>query len=292
MKLSMEHHVIRKNFGDAEAIRMIAKAGFDALDFSFYWLYGEENFLDREDRLEYAKELRAVADEAGIAITQAHAPFDLKLTASKEQQAYDYEQIVRAIEFAGILDVQQIVVHNLVTADNADFEKVNLEFYRSLEATAAKANVRIAVENLWKRAGDKIIGERLSTPKTLSAFLDQLNPEHFCACLDVGHSAILGQNPADFVRGLGPVKLQALHIHDTDLLGDSHTLPYLGKHNWAEITRALGETGYQGDLTLEIVGFLRALPKDALFGALQLAHAVGRSLIADIERAACRGGTA
>ena len=169
MNLSMEHHVIRKNFGDAEAIRMIAKAGFDALDFSFYWLYGEENFLDREDRLEYAKELRAVADEAGIAITQAHAPFDLKLTASKEQQAYDYEQIVRAIEFAGILGVQQIVVHNLVTADNADFEKVNLEFYRNLEATAAKANVRIAVENLWKRAGDKIIGERLSTPETLSA---------------------------------------------------------------------------------------------------------------------------
>jgi len=285
MKLSMEHHVIRKNFGDAEAIRMIAKAGFDALDFSFYWLYGEENFLDREDRLEYARELRAVADEAGIAITQAHAPFDLKLTDSKEQQAYNYEQIVRAIEFAGILGVQQIVVHSLLTEKAADVVPVNLEFYRSLEPVAAKANVRVAVENLVKSA-EGVPGGRLGTPESLADFVDQLNPEHFCACLDVGHAALLGQNQAEFIRKLGPARLQALHIQDTDLVHDSHTLPYLGKHNWAEITCALGETGYQGDLTLEIVRFMGAFPKEALKDALSFAHAIGRLLMADIEKAA------
>lgn len=284
MKLSLEHYTLRKHFGDEQAIRMIAKAGFDAMDFSFYWMPKGESILDRADRMEYAAHLRAVADEVGLSITQAHAPFDLKPNDDKEKQAYDYHQIVRAIEFAGVLGVQQIVVHSLLPEKAADVVPLNLEFYKRLEPVAAKAHVRIAVENLVKNPED-LPGGRLGTPEALSAFLDQLNPDHFCACLDVGHSILVGQNQAEFIRKLGPVKLQALHIQDTDLVSDSHTLPYLGKHNWAEITRALGETGYAGDLTLEIVRFLGAFPKEAQEDALRLAHTVGRLLIADVEAA-------
>lgn len=79
-------------------------------------------------------------------------------------------------------------------------------------------------------------------------------------------------------------KLQALHVQDTDLKNDSHMLPGLGKHNWEEITQALAESGYQGDLTLEVFAYLRSFPVYALADALKLACTVGRGLIADIDK--------
>lgn len=286
MKLAMEHYVLRNRFGDEEAVRMIARAGFDAMDFSFYWAPRETNILDFDNRIEYTQKLRAVADESGLAISQAHAPFDLNLNDPPEKQARDYEQILRSIELAGLLGVRQIVVHNLVTEKDSDFERVNLAFFKSLEGAAAKANVRIAVENLWKMDGDHIVGGRLSTPDALSAFLDQLDPARFCGCIDVGHAAIVGEDPARFIRCLGAKRLQALHIQDTDLTRDLHLLPYLGKHNWPEITRALGEIGYQGELTFEIFRFLTGFPNEALADAICFAHRIGRLLIAEIEQAA------
>lgn len=282
MKLSIEHHVLRKHFGDEQAIRMIAQAGFDAMDFSFYWM-GEASILNREDRIDYARRLRAVADECHLSITQAHAPFDLSLTAPIEKQACDYEQIVRSIEFSGILGVRQIIVHNIAAPDPADFIKTNLEFFRSLEQPARAAGVRIAVENLWGFENGKIVGGRLSTPAELSAFLDQLNPEYFCGCIDLGHAAIIGEDPAGFIRALNTPKLQALHVQDTDLMRDTHTLPFLARHDWPSICRALADVRYEGDLTFEIFGFLGALPREALPAALKLAHDVGRRLIADIQ---------
>lgn len=283
MRLSIENYVIRKHFGDEAAIKLIAGAGFDALDFSFYWMPEGENFLDRDDCIAHAQAVRSWADARGIAITQAHAPFDLDLNDSAEKQAYDYDQIRRAIACAGVMGAEQIIVHNLVTADAADFRDVNLKFFRSLEADAKKAGVRIAVENLWGVADGKIVGGRLSTPETLSDFLDELGPENFCGCIDLGHAAIVGEDPADFIRALGVPKLAALHVQDTDLEHDSHNLPTLGRHDWASITAALAETGYDGDLTFEIFAFLGALPKETLGEALKLAHAVGRKLISDIE---------
>ena len=285
MRLSIENYVIRKHFGDEQAIAMLAEAGFDAMDFSFYWMPKEENFLDRDDYLDHARAVRIWADKAGIAITQGHAPFDLNiLYDSKEKQAYDYEQIRRAIACAGAMGIEQIIVHNLITANAADFEDVNLKFFRSLEPDAAKAGVRIAVENLWGVDDGKIVGGRLSTPATLSAFLDKLDPAHFCGCIDLGHAAIVGEDPAQFIRNLGVPKLAALHVQDTDLMHDTHTLPYLGKHDWDAITSALAETGYDGDLTFEIFAFLGALPKETLGEALKLAHSVGRKLINGIEK--------
>lgn len=284
LQLSIENYVIRRHFGDERAIAMIADAGFDAMDFSFYWMEGERNFLIGDGYREHAHSVRAWADARGISISQAHAPFDLELTDAKEKQAFDYDQIVRSIRCAGIMGVEQIIVHNLLTQNPDDFEAINLEFFKSLEGVAAENGVRIAVENLWTRKDGRIVGERFSTPKSLSAFLDRLNSAHFCGCIDLGHAAITGEDPADFIRALGTPKLQSLHVQDTDLAGDSHNLPWLGRHDWASITRALAEVNYSGDITFEIFGFLGALPRETLPDALRLAHAVGRRLIAGIKK--------
>ena len=285
MKLSIENYVLRTAFGDKKAIDMIADAGFDAMDFSFYWATEGSNFLEQDDYLSYAQQVRAWADARGLAITQAHAPFDLKLDDDPDKQAHDLEMIRRSIRCAAAMGASQIIVHNLSTYNPADFFEENLRFFESLSEDCRTANIRVAVENLWSRKDGEIVGGRLSTPEALSEFLDHLDPELFCGCIDIGHSEIVGVPAADFIRQLGTPKLAALHIQDTDLKSDSHTLPRLGRHDWKAIAKALAEVDYQGDFTFEIFRFLKSFPKTALPDALKLAHTVGRSLISDVERA-------
>lgn len=285
MRLSIENYAVRKVFGDERAMELIRQAGFDAIDYSFYWMPKGENVLDRDDCLCYAHRLREHADRLGLAITQAHAPFDLNLTAPADKQAYDREQIRRAILFAAILGAEQIIVHNVMPSDPADFFEYNLEFFGSYEQTCREAGIRIAVENLWDRRDGRIVGGRLSSPAELGAFLDRLDPACYCGCIDLGHAQIVGEDPAAFIRALGTPRLHALHVQDTDGMQDSHTLPFLGRHDWKAITQALADVGYDGDMTFEIFAYLGALPAEAIPAALRLAHDVGRRLIADVEAA-------
>ena len=83
----------------------------------------------------------------------------------------------------------------------------------------------------------------------MNRLLDELDSDGFVMCLDIGHVAITGTEPEDYIRGMSNKRLKALHVHDTDYLGDTHTIPYLGKHNWNEICKALGEIGYDGAFT-------------------------------------------
>ena len=290
MRISTDNGPIRNMFGDVKAVEMIAAAGFDGIDYTFYDISKENDILALpiEEMRALAHEVKAAADRCGIAIPVAHAPFGFKYTDTKD--SYAFEEVVRSFEFAHILGVKKIVVHTIkfpYEDYKADVWAFNRQFMLDLLPYAEKFDLMIGIENLFirdkKRA--RYVGHN-GTPEEVNAFIDSLGSDRFCACCDLGHCALTGREPEDYIRGMSGDRLTMLHVQDTDYMSDTHTIPYLGKHNWEEITCALGEIGYQGDLTLEIVGFMRALPKDALFGALQLAHAVGRCLIADIERAA------
>lgn len=49
MKLSTETHVARQHFGVYDGIKAIKDAGFDAFDFSYYWLGEDESKIIGED---------------------------------------------------------------------------------------------------------------------------------------------------------------------------------------------------------------------------------------------------
>lgn len=285
LRLSIENHVPRLAYGDEKAIEMIAQAGFDAIDFSFYWMPEGQNILDGDDYLSYAAKVRACADRHDIAISQTHAPFDFTLADDKENQAYHHEQIRRSIEFSGVLGAKCIVIHNLPTSDLSDFFETNLVFFKSFEETARKSGVKIAVENLVAREENRPMPGRLGTPEELSAMLDQLDPEVYCACIDLGHAQLVTKDPAAFIRRIGTPRLQSIHVQDTIYHLDAHTLPYLGRQNWYDITSALAEVNYTGDFTLEVFLFLNTFPKEALADALKLAHTVGRGLIEKVDAA-------
>jgi sugar phosphate isomerase/epimerase len=99
----------------------------------------------------------------------------------------------------------------------------------------------------------------------------------------VGHSAITGTAPENFIHGMEPGLLKCLHIQDTDLTDDIHTLPYLGKLNWDAILAELKAYGYDGEMNFEVFGFQMNLPKEVLPASLSFAAAVGRQMISALE---------
>ena len=113
----------------------------------------------------------------------------------------------------------------------------------------------------------------------------QLNSPYFVACVDLGHSELTGTEAEDFILKTDANLLKALHVQDGNYLDDSHTLPFLGKYNWEEIMKALKKINYDGELTFEIVKYLRNFPKELLPEAMRLAEKTGRYLISLYDKA-------
>ena len=85
MKISTEINSASKIVGEERAIEYIAKAGFDAWDFSMFSMcrydWGKHCLLDNDhplsgrNYLEFARKLKQTGIDNGIVCNQSHAPF-------------------------------------------------------------------------------------------------------------------------------------------------------------------------------------------------------------------------
>lgn len=284
MKLSIDSSTPYLRFGAEGMVRSIKNAGFDAMDFSFYDIPADRSVLG-EDYMERALELKGWLEKYGLACNQAHAPYNFSEAEPFDMTNPRYVELVRSLEFAAFLGSKNIIVHavrNLL--EGSDLFEVNYRFYKSLEPFCRRFNIHVAVENLFRPDSKrKCFTGIFGTPEELSRMVKMLDSEWFVACVDVGHAALAGMEPEDFLAGMSGDVVRCLHIQDTDYLTDTHTIPYIGKHNWKNITRALADIGYSGDFTLEVLYYLGGFPDELLEDALKLAERTGRRLIAMIE---------
>lgn len=286
MRLAAENLNLRKIAGDAGALRMLAEAGFEGVDYSFYGLEAGDDLLEKSDAglKDFAARIKEEAERHSLALLQAHATFNFKYGENFDSP--NYTDILKSLRAAGALGIPHIVVHSVKCPCGVDSDKVNREYYRSFIPYCEEYGIKIAVENLFKH--DKL-RERydgiLSTPEWMTSFVKSLESDRFITCLDLGHTALSGVEPETYIRGMSPDLLLALHVQDVDYRGDRHWLPYFGKLNWDEITKALGEIGYRGDLTFEILHFIDRYPPDFLPEALRFAAVTGKYLISKIEAA-------
>ena len=284
MILSTQTDFLGRLYGEAEAIRMIKEAGFDAYDFSFFRMTEEPGYpMAGENFRDYAKSLRAVADEAGIPCNQAHAPFASSFGDPKRDEER-FELIVRSMEAASILGAKVIVVHpkhHLPYVTQAEeLKRQNLEFYKRLVPYCEKFGIKAACENMWQRnkPAHRIVDSVCSRPQEFCEYIDEVGSPWVAACLDVGHVALTDEDLALTIRALGPRRLQALHVHDNDLQQDTHTLPFTQKIDFAALTGALSEIGYEGDFTLEADNWLKPFPQELVPEALRMLYKTGRYL--------------
>lgn len=283
MKLSAETYELRKHFGDEQAIEIFANAGFDAMDYTFYWLDDDSEVWSDCYRT-YACKLRNLTEKRGICYNQAHAPFDSYIFGNERYNRDIFDKITRSIEFAALLGVNTIVVHPIICPVQVDRIQFNLNFYQKLLPFAERNRIRIALENLFvRRSGGNIVPDICSSADEFCECVDKLNSEWITACLDVGHSLVVGSKPEVDARILGR-RLTAVHIHDNKRILDDHMLPGFGEINWEAFALALAEINYSGDFTLEIIGWLMHFEPEVLPEAMSLAASVGRCLIAKVEK--------
>ena len=275
---------LSKRFTLADAIKILADAGFDAYDYSIH--YCEENDpLYSDSWKEYLAKIRAGADALGILCNQAHAPFPSRHNDTPQHAEYNatiFDRLVRSIEGSALLGAKAIVIHPiqcLPYAENVGYLRdSNLELYRALAPYAKKSGIKIALENMFQRKDGVIVDSVCSQPEEFIDYLDTLADDCFTACLDLGHCVLTQHNTADMIRALGSERLTALHVHDNDNKTDLHTLPYHGKMDWEEITDALAEIGYRGDFTLEADTFMARVPNELLTPIFTTMKATARYL--------------
>ncbi len=278
-----------RRFGPEGAVDFMAEAGFDAIDFAFFTdqqYYNAET--DSEAFRKRFSELRKRAEDRGLFFNQAHAPFPSS-RIDPERTEEIFSDIVRSLRNASYLGVPTIIVHPMqhlqyrdVGSPEALFE-MNMDFYNRLKPYCEAYGIKVAVENMWQRNDQKIVHSTCSRPEEFKRYLDALDSEWFVGCLDIGHTALVCEDPADFIRALGHDRLKAIHLHDNDGLRDSHTLPYFGTINWNEVMKALKEIDYQGNLTFEIGGAFSRLPNELLPSAYAHMVTTGKQLIKIFE---------
>lgn len=263
MKISTEIWSTASHVGEEKAIELVAKAGFDCYDFSMFemarvdWsnMTIKENGhpLRGNEWRAFAKNIRHVADECGIECNQSHAPFPSLIVGM------DY--LKRAIECTAIAGGKICVIH----PDNNCSAEQNAKMYGKLLPFAKEHGVKIATENMWNWEKDAPTSSfaACSTSEDFCKHIDTVNDPYFVACLDLGHAEMRGSGSGapNMIRALGP-RLQALHIHDNDCLGDSHQIPFSMKIDFGAIAKALKDINYQGELTLEADRYLAAYNKE------------------------------
>ena len=196
--------------------------------------------------------VRRAAADCGMAFSQTHGPWRFPpRDLTPEDRAERFDKMVRSLEGTAAVGAPVMAIHNIMPfGTEADpeperFLELNREFFSALLAKAREYGVVVALENMpFPRL-------TLSTPEQVLNFVREFSDPFFRVCLDTGHAAVFGLNPGDAVRQIGAEYLACLHVHDNDGRHDFHWLPYFGVIDWADFSRALGEIGFCGTLSLE-----------------------------------------
>ena len=269
MKLSISTRHLEQRFGYRKAFEMIKNAGFDALDYNIddrcataEDFFSTNAYRMSEDELyNYYTEMYEYIRSLGLTVAQTHAVFG---TPGYINHPDLYLQVTRKnILQAHLLHCRHIVIHPFKTPgricdeDVDDCRALNLKFFKDLLPDLEKYGVKIGIENMWVFDNErKIRASVCSRPEEILFLIGELGNKHFCACPDLGHFCLTGNDTGDTVGGalrkLGDT-VEIIHAHEVKPHEDSHTIPYtFGTMNWDDIIDALGDINYNGTLNFEI----------------------------------------
>ena len=285
MKISTEIGSAAWRIGEEKAIEYIAKAGFDAWDFSMFemcrydWatqsLLPNEHPLAGENYIAFARKLRKIGEDHGIYCNQSHAPFPVSCKGI-------YDSLKRAIECTAEAGGKICIIH----PNNNKSAEENAEMYHELLPFAKDHGVKIATENMWNWDNEKDQSSfaACATPQSFKEHIDIMHDDFMVACLDIGHAEMRGVNTSavEMIHALGH-RLQALHLHDNDKWHDLHQLPFAGQIDFSAVVQALKDIGYQGEFTLEADTHLNGFSEDDIFTGFKEMAKTARKLASMFE---------
>lgn len=219
---------------DDEELEWIAEAGFDGTFIA--WEKGEMK-----------KRVQSICD-CGLYLQSVHAPFNNMNVLWEENEVADLEveRLCQCVCECGESGVPLVIMHTgRVIGEKPS--RIGLTRFEKIVREAEKSGVVIALENTVRL-------EYLE--KLLRHFKGNKNVDF---CFDTGHQHAYTPDE-DVLEKFGNPR--CLHLCDnfgkifeqSHYYDDAHMLPLDGTYDWREFADKLKAFGYDGDITLEILG--------------------------------------
>ena len=214
----------------AAAFAMAARLGYD----------GIEVMVWTDPVSQEAGALGALSGLHGIPVVSVHAP--TLLLTQRVWGADPWDKVDNSIILAQELGATTVVLHPPFRWQR----EYAAEFVDGVALREHDTGIRLAVENMfpWRARG-----------RELYAYLPHWDPvdqpfDH--VTLDLSHTATAGADAMDMARALGE---RLTHVHLADGVGsprDEHLVPGRGSQPCGELLGHLADTGYEGDIVVEV----------------------------------------
>lgn len=253
----MKIGITSKGFGrwGQDRYKKLKEFGFSTVDFGMADTETALYTCLEEEFLATLAVEKALADEAGMEIFQAHGPWRFPpRDETAEDRAERMEKMQRSIRACALLGAKNWIVHPLMPFGYHDLEidkgtetwEINIKFMKELVKTAREYDVTICLENM------PMPKFSIATPEDILRVIETVDDDHFKMCLDTGHVNVFPTlSVGDEVRKMKDV-IRAFHIHDNNGKADQHAIPYFGTVDWEDFGKALHDIDYKGSFSFEV----------------------------------------
>lgn len=214
----------------ATAFATAARLGYD----------GIEVMVWTDPVTQEAGALRRLSEHHEIPVLSIHAP--TLLLTQRVMGTDPWGKVDRSIELALEVGAETVVLHPPFRWQR-DYAA---GFVEGVAIREHDSGIRLAVENMfpWRTA-----------PRELLAYLPHWDPveqPYDNVTLDLSHTATAGSDALEMARQLGS---RLAHVHLADGLGsfkDEHLVPGRGSQPCAEVLELLADTGWSGNVVVEV----------------------------------------
>lgn len=272
-------------FNCEQALKVCAEGGFKVINLDFIEYSKPGQPMRGSDWEPWCHMQRTIADELGLDIAYAHAPF-YEWRADQPDGDELYEELIkRSIQGAGIMGVRQIVFHpgsvsNETWYSHRESLKRNLQFYTKYASLCDSYGITAAIENMMEPECGRRFGS--STEELLELYDKLQGRGRFGICWDFGHAHMADVQQCAALRQIGS-RLTMLHVNDNFGRKDDHLAPYFGTIPWADIMRTLRFISYPGDFIFENFSFFDGAPEELRIPIMQLCVKIGEYLCAKMN---------
>lgn len=290
MKIGVNYpELFKRTYGEKGGLTMLREIGFDAVDYSLAESYKNPSqiFLGDEDALyEYYRDVKAHMDKIGIIASQTHAVFPINDAEDGSMSERMFEILRRTIKVTAILGAPYVVIHpatfGVLTNEYERGREITRVAYERLLPTLEECNVKLGVENMfyYDYGHYYYCSTSCTSARDMIDHIEMMNSDRFCACLDLGHAAVVGLKAESMIRQLGS-RIELVHAHDNTGNFDCHTFPGEGIANWKEIFKALKDVDFKGVFSMElsIASRLAKLDPALIEDAMKIAYKSAKALV-------------
>ena len=286
-----------KKMDMAQAMRLVAQAGFEAIDFPFSaYSSTPDSPMMQDSWRDWVRQVKSLSEQLGLPIYQAHASWE---QAIGENFRYEppHEVYYRTLEACRMVGCKHLIFHPLRQPDRVDspamrqrIHDYNVRWFHDLLAAAEEFDVIINLENTFDSHHTQKNGDLpypYTTAQDMIDLMRDIGSSRVAICLDTGHANISAQDIPAMIRQFRS-DLATVHLNDnygyiTPIYEDLHLFPGYGRIEWVEVFRALREVHFRGNYNIEPISELKRVPNSVRAIQLRAAADTLRALIAESE---------